>query len=198
MPQIARFSLSILQDEEQAADAVQETFLRLVQSVGRFNQRRSFRPWLFTLARRSCQDLQRKVARQLNKHQHFAEKAADAQGFSGMVVQEESAEKTSHIVAIDPAEDIRKVMVNREDQQLALDLLGELPDNAREIIILRIFDDLGFAEISQILNRPLSTVTSIYYRNVERLKQRFEECALLRLHQSDPDFKNTPRKNKAI
>lgn len=176
MPLVARFSWSLLQDADLAADAVQETFLRVIQSLGRFDTTKPFRPWLFTLARRSCQDMARRRARMLNKHQHYAEAMGASDGVAAVSQGFEDQRGVANVVEIDPSESIQARLIRREDQDLALQLMAGLDPNARQIILMRIFEDLGFAEIAEALDRPLSTVTSTYYRNIERLKQWMNEA----------------------
>lgn len=50
--------------------------------------------------------------------------------------------------------------------------ISTLNEAEQEIIILKIINDLTFETISKELNKPLSTVTSIYYRALEKLKNK--------------------------
>ena len=52
------FSLGVkmLADEEEAKDAVQETFIRAWQHIGRYDERRPLSTWLYTIATRLCLD----------------------------------------------------------------------------------------------------------------------------------------------
>lgn len=169
MDQVARYSYVILRDEEQAADAVQETFLRVIQSVVRFDTSRSFKPWLFTLARRSCLDLQRQDARRSAALRAGAEAAT---GFEAGYATELAPDGTEESVpvAIDPVEDIRVLLARREDHERALAALARLDDDARQIISLRLLEDFTFQEIADQLDRPLSTITTIFYRRLARLR----------------------------
>jgi len=174
MPQVARFTWSLMQDTELSGDAVQETFLRVIQSAERFHLTRSFRPWLFTLARRACQDIARRRARVLNKHQHFAENMGANEGILAVSQRMGESDGEARIVAIDPADDVRECLSRRERHAIAMEVLAEMDEHVRQVILLRVFEDMGFAEIAEVLDRPLSTITSIYYRNMERLKARLE------------------------
>jgi RNA polymerase sigma factor (sigma-70 family) len=174
LPQVARYSHAILRDEDLAADAAQETFARVIQSAVRFHQTRSFKPWLFTLARRSCLDIKRQAARRAASLRAGAELAAGFQAGFLSEMDHDGAER-SVVVAIDPTDDARQRLMSREEQRIALALLEEMDEDARSIIVLRLFDDLAFAEIAKIVGRPLSTVTTIYYRRLAKLRSRLEE-----------------------
>lgn len=173
LPQVARYSYVIVHDEELAADAAQETFLRVIQSAGRFDTSRSFKPWLFTLARRSCIDLQRHAARRAAALAAGTEIAGTyAAGFT----TESAPDGTdlAVVVAIDPTEDVRSRLIAREQQQRALGLMQDLDEEARTILTLRLFDDFTFPDIARMLGRPLSTITTIYYRRLAKLRARME------------------------
>lgn len=173
MNQVARYSYVILRDEEKASDAVQETFLRVMQSLVRFDTSRSFKPWLFTLARRSCLDMQRQDARRAAALRAGAEALTGFEAGFATEVGPDGAEE-SVPVAIDPAEDIRVLMARREDQQRALAALGRLDEEARQILSLRLLEDLTFQEIADLLGRPLSTITTIFYRRLAKLRTILE------------------------
>ena len=49
-------SLKMLCDEEEAKDIVQETFIRVWQSIGEYDPERPFATWLYTIATRLCLD----------------------------------------------------------------------------------------------------------------------------------------------
>lgn len=59
----------------------------------------------------------------------------------------------------------------REDQRLRA-ALAAIPDGQREVIVLKIYGEITFAEIAEILARPLGTVTSLYARGIDALRTR--------------------------
>ena len=64
---------------------------------------------------------------------------------------------------------------NLEDQMLLWDALQELPIKQREIIILRIYEELRFHEIAGILGVNLSTVKSRFRLGIKSLRKIIEE-----------------------
>lgn len=48
-----------------------------------------------------------------------------------------------------------------------------LDDTEQQIMILRFVEDLSFDVISREIKKPLSTVTSIYYRALDKIKKKF-------------------------
>ena len=52
--------------------------------------------------------------------------------------------------------------------------LARLEARSRTVIILKIYEDMTFSEIAQILNRPENSVKSLYYRGPRSLKERMQ------------------------
>ncbi|HVV45504.1 MAG TPA: sigma-70 family RNA polymerase sigma factor [Bryobacteraceae bacterium] len=59
-------------------------------------------------------------------------------------------------------------------------LVGELPGNARMVVLLRYQEDLDPADIAGVLNMPLSTVKSHLHRSLAVLRGRLEKQAVCR------------------
>jgi len=57
---IYRLALRVLRDEERARDAVQDAFLKVYQSLRRFEGRSSFYTWVYRLVLNLCLDLKRR------------------------------------------------------------------------------------------------------------------------------------------
>ncbi len=58
----------------------------------------------------------------------------------------------------------------REEVHRVREALARLGDAQREVVILRVYVELGFEEIAEVLNRPLGTVASQYRRSLEALR----------------------------
>lgn len=153
---VVRFSRSIMADDDSAMDAVQETFLRILERHRLFDPSRPFRPWLFTVCRNTCLGLKRERATQ-----------------SARVVTFDSDEAEVERLAADlpPA---FEVMIRREREIEALKHLATLPESTREIFVLHLFEGLTFREISDIVGRPAPTVATLYYRALAGLKRDIE------------------------
>lgn len=48
--------------------------------------------------------------------------------------------------------------------------ISTLNETEQEIMILKFVDDLTFKKIAKAMGKPLSTITSVYYRALEKLK----------------------------
>jgi RNA polymerase sigma-70 factor (ECF subfamily) len=64
----------------------------------------------------------------------------------------------------------------RKEEELDLhEALGELDEKSRMVIVMRYFEDLPLKEIAEMLEMPLSSVKSVLYRGLEKLKINLEE-----------------------
>ena len=133
---------------EDAADVVQETFVRVAQQGPRLAQIRKPKTWLLTVARRLAIDLARRKrvreAEQLEEHPYLEAEAAD------------------------PARSL--------DAQRASTHLARLPDKHRDAIYLKHFADCSFSEIGRIVGVPTFTAASRYRTGMERLRRLMEEA----------------------
>jgi len=66
-------------------------------------------------------------------------------------------------------EDSQIVLV--EDEMLLRQALSMLPPKQREVIILRIYEELKYTEVARILGCNLSTVKSRYFQGIKKLKE---------------------------
>ena len=71
------------------------------------------------------------------------------------------------------APDAQAIQTERTDSVIAA--VNELPADHREVVVLRIYAGLTFAQIAAITCEPLPTVASRYRRSLERLKQQLEK-----------------------
>jgi RNA polymerase sigma-70 factor (ECF subfamily) len=61
------------------------------------------------------------------------------------------------------------------DAQLAEHALKELPADQREVVVLRIWGEMGFTQIAEIVRHSVSTVHAKYTAALETMRQRLEE-----------------------
>ncbi|MBI5153689.1 sigma-70 family RNA polymerase sigma factor [Candidatus Poribacteria bacterium] len=149
---VARFAMALVKEPELAGEAVQETFLRVLERHQLYDAARPFRPWLFMVCRNCCLGLLRDRSRQ-----------------------------RARVVELDPAEDEAAAlaagvppafeeMIRREREGEALEALAGVPDSAREIVVLHLFEELTFKDIAAIVGRPPATAATIYYRTLSALR----------------------------
>jgi RNA polymerase sigma-70 factor, ECF subfamily len=61
-----------------------------------------------------------------------------------------------------------------EEQRVIAGEVDNLPDELREVVVLRIYGGLSFAQIAWVVGQPLPTIASRYRRALARLRLRLE------------------------
>ena len=144
-PRIYRTAYGFLRNVEEAADACQETFYRAYRSFARFDEKRSFYPWIYQILKNLC--INRTRARKR---------------LAWSAVPVENA-KSGYA---DPETEL----LRKEAAQSVQKALDRLPPMHREILILRTYDGASYAEIAEMLSIPQGTVMSRLYN--ARMKLR--------------------------
>jgi RNA polymerase sigma-70 factor (ECF subfamily) len=145
--EVFNFVVRFVGSSAAAEDVVQDTFLQVHQSAGGFDRDRRFKPWLFTIAANKARDHLRSRARK-------RERPVDAGGAG-------PAEGQSLLdVLSDPGPSPEQEVEIVELQHLVRDIVDEMPDHLREILILGYYQRFPYRDIAEVLDIPLGTVKS--------------------------------------
>ncbi|MCL2159601.1 MAG: sigma-70 family RNA polymerase sigma factor [Oscillospiraceae bacterium] len=152
---IYNLALSKTQNRESAQDISQECFLRAYKMLASYRTEGAFSTWIY----RICQNLIYDYYRKSKKIQTVSLSNFDEYG-------ESPHEKELEDLEGDPSEKL----VRSEKIQKVRELIDSLPDDLREIIILRDLNDISYAQISEMLGIEEGTVKSRLHRAREKLK----------------------------
>jgi RNA polymerase sigma-70 factor (ECF subfamily) len=143
-----------------AEDQVQDVFLRLIPAIKRYDHREQFEAFLFRIAGNLNRDRIRKSRR--SKERSFA---FDEEELPGMTTAD--THLPAPLAALEQAENI-------DAMQAAMD---RLPAAEREVIVLRHFSELSFAEIASVMDTPLGTALARAHRGLKKLRTMLEDVA---------------------
>jgi RNA polymerase sigma-70 factor (ECF subfamily) len=141
-----------------AEDLLQETFLRLVRNIGRYEHSGRFEAWLFRIAANLARDHVRRTRRR---------------GPTATLDAAPDDEAVPAEVADASRRGSDRRMIDEEDQRRLDACLEELADADREIIMLRHFSGLSFRQIADMLDIPLGTALARAHRALNRLRAAF-------------------------
>jgi len=161
--EVFRFCYHYLRDIEMAKDAVQEVFLRLYIARDRYDSEKSFKPWILCIARNLCLN---ELKRQ--KLVHF-------ETFEGYIENQkrENKEEKEGINAPKTLTPFEQLII-KERQKILWEELNELPEEAREIVVLRYFERLHARDIAQIMGSTEGAVRTRLHRVLRYLKERLD------------------------
>ena len=148
------FALQLVGNVDDAKDLAQEAMLRFFSTLDRFQPDRPVRPWLFSIVRNLARDFWRRG--KLRRHQSLDEGVPDL----------------SRALA-DPTANPEQSTLECERRQRLWKALSALPTAKREILVLRDFHDLQYAEIAKVLRIPIGTVMSRLHAARKVLRREF-------------------------
>jgi RNA polymerase sigma-70 factor (ECF subfamily) len=157
---IYNFVLRFVRDGAQAEDLTQETFLRLIKGADAYQQQAKFTTWLYTIARNLCVDSARRAV-----HRRAASLDAPHEEGGAPLLERIS----------DGMPGTERQVQSRELAVRMRAAIEALPDEQREIFLLREVADLQFNEIASVVGCPENTVKSRMRYALEKLREALGE-----------------------
>lgn len=145
--QLFAFILRMIENHATAEDVFQETWMRVIRSIGNFRGESRFSTWLFQIALNLCRDSLRKSRRDC-------------------FVPLEEAELGQCDPGVDPIRMLQAEQVRR--------IVDELPVKMREVVVLRYFHNMSDREISVIAGCPIGTVKTRFHRAIKILSKKWK------------------------
>lgn len=162
-----RFVLKLLNNKEEARDAVQESFINAWKNIKKYDHRKEFKTWLFSIARNKSIDLLRK------------KKSVTFSSLNG-----EDAETPFEANIPDSELHPEELFERNETIELVQKALESIPFDYKTIVLLHDGEEMTFEEISEVVDKPMNTVKSQYRRALIALKNNIESQNAPKLQQS--------------
>ena len=142
-----------LSDKELSLDITQEVFINMIKSIDTYNKKKcSFRTWLYKIASNKIIDYYRsKSYKQLMKLQCIDE------------------------IDIKSDLSIEEDFIKEERIKEILNIVNGFESNLQQIFRLKIFSDMTFKDIGNLLDISESTVKTKYYSLMKKIKSIVEE-----------------------
>ena len=144
-PRVYRVAMRIARNREDAAEMTQETFVRAVQSIGRFDPQRPLFPWLYQISRNLS----------LNRIQRSRSREGSLPEFDLLDPRSATPEEAA---------------IRSESSQQIREAIERLPEHHRAVIVLSHFDECTYEEMAHVLEVPIGTVMSRLYNARKRLR----------------------------
>jgi len=141
----------------QAEELLQDVFLKVVKASKRYEPSAKFTTWLYQIARNGCIDHFRKM-----KHRKTTSLAQPIDSEEEMVLE-------STIAGTDPSPE--KAARISEVSLVLKEAIATLPEDQREVFLMREDLNLSFAEISELIECPVNTAKSRMRYALEHLRK---------------------------
>ncbi|MEI9934045.1 MAG: sigma-70 family RNA polymerase sigma factor [Ferruginibacter sp.] len=147
----------LVKDKYLAEDLFQDVFIRIIDTIkgGRYTDEGKFLPWALRIAHNLCVDHFRKV-----KRTPAIKTSDDRDIFEVLNFSEQGADQ--HMMQLQSHDCIRK-------------MIDKLPEDQREVIILRHYADLSFKEIADLTKCSINTALGRMRYGLINLRKMMEE-----------------------
>ena len=156
-PRLYGYLLRSLQNEDDASDLAQETFVRVYQNRARFDARIKFSTWLYAIATNLVKDRYRHRKRHPQLSLDARNEATGEDFIEGVPEQEPTPSES--LQSAERAEAVRQAV-------------GELPEELRTPLVLSEYEELSHAEIGMILECSAKAVETRLYRARNQLRDK--------------------------
>jgi len=148
-----------LRDQYLAEDLFQDTFIKVVRKLraGQYQEEGKFLPWVMRIAHNLCIDYYRKTKR--------TPQITTPDGFDIFNILKFSDNNPE------------KIIIRQQSHQKVREMVDNLPNEQKEVVILRHYADLSFKEIAEITNVSINTALGrmryalINLRKIQKEKQ---------------------------
>lgn len=151
---VFKLALSICNDVSEAYEITQETFIAVLRSLPGYQERKSFKAWLYTITINTARSHLRK--------RRFTEKLR-------------TTLTTLFQIEIQKSSTPEETVIQNEKEAVLWQALNSLDVRHRIVIVLRYFHELSISEIAEILSIHEGTIHSRLHTARERLKNSLEQ-----------------------
>jgi RNA polymerase sigma-70 factor (ECF subfamily) len=157
---VLNFIFRFMANRAEAEDLTQEVFLRIWQAAGTYRPEAKFTTWLYRIATNLCINKQRAIRiRRLFAKSHSEKQRRGAK--DSLTIGNGAELLTLEDRLIDSEQSVR-----------LLKAINELPTSQRIAVVLKIYDEMSYREISQIMDRSISAVESLLIRAKKNLRKK--------------------------
>lgn len=157
--QVFNLCLRMTADAEDAADLTQEAFVKVWKSLDTFQFDAAFSTWLYRLASNCCLDFLRSKKRRPT--------------VSLTMETEEEDEQTLDVS--DDAPTPEEAAISKEERETLRLAMQSIDAEQRQILTLRVVNDLSYSDIARVLGIREGTVKSRLSRARESLRKKLTE-----------------------
>ena len=164
MDQLYAAAMRMTRNPADAADLVQETFVKAFQAFGQFQQGTNLKAWLYRILTNTYINSYRKNQR--NPYQGALEDLEDWQLGSAESLTQGRTTRSAEAEAIDhlPDSDVKEA-------------LQSIPEDFRLAVYLADVEGFSYQEIADIMKTPVGTVMSRLHRGRRLLRERLADYA---------------------
>ena len=144
---LLRLSMRFMKDTDLAQDVVQDSFIKSFEKLNLFEGRASFKSWLYQIAVNTARNKLR-------------ENRYDFSNIEDIQISVSATAETN--------------LVHTAVSQMIQAEVDKLPFKQKTALVLRVYEDMSFAEIAEVMECPYDTAKANYRHALLKLKETFE------------------------
>jgi RNA polymerase sigma-70 factor, ECF subfamily len=152
----------LVRDREKAEDLAQDTFIKVLNAIDRYDPEFKFSSWIFKIAHNTALDQLRRKSRRRCRWTARPTRALPPRAEASTITPESSGENPEQFT------------LNRELGSGDREAMGTLREEYRTAIVLCHVEGRPYEEIAEIMAVPLGTVKTYIHRGRKELMQRLE------------------------
>ena len=156
--------LKICADPDDAAELTQETFVKIIENLNKFEGRSGFYTWAFRIAVNLTLSYRQRSAKLALRSLDAEEEHYDSQ----------SRQVLKDFLSDDSSPDPAAVVQNKELCEIVVKAMMKLDDAQRTVVVLRDIEGMNYARIAEVLDIELGTVRSRLSRARSKLRDILE------------------------
>ncbi len=152
----------ISRNKELTEDIFQETFFKVIQTLKKhqYNEEGKFLPWVLRIAKNLMIDHFRKIKKMPS---------------ISSVTNDEGERVDIFDIIPEPVSSSKDANETKEFKELIRGVVGELPPDQREVVIMRTYYDMSFKEIAEVTDVSINTALGRMRYALINLKKMLEE-----------------------
>ncbi|MFA4930380.1 MAG: sigma-70 family RNA polymerase sigma factor [Patescibacteria group bacterium] len=143
-------------NQETAEDILQETFIKTYRYLNNFDPSLKFSSWIYRIAHNEAIGYWRRQQRNVK----YISIDKEENGLANTLADDETISSELH---------------DKERQEKIVEVINLLPENYREVLILRYLEQKDYEEISDVLHKPVGTVSALIHRAKDKIKKLDKE-----------------------
>jgi RNA polymerase sigma-70 factor (ECF subfamily) len=150
----------IVKDSYIAEDLFQETFIKIIKNLkkGKYNEEGKFLPWAIRIARNMAIDYFRKMKRM-------------------PTITGSDGEDVFRKIKL-AADNREEEMIRNEKETMVRDVISRLPEEQRQVLILRHYGDLSFKEIAAMTGVSINTALGRMRYALNNMRKMMEHTSI--------------------
>ena len=146
---------SQVKDYDEALDITQEIFIMTMEALRSFRRESKFSTWFYSIIVNYCKNYRKKNSR-----------------YNVIPINSSRGDEEYDLQIPDERENPEEEVITQDSLRIVKEEIGNLPEDYREILVLRDIQGLSYNEIADMLKISLSNVKVRIHRGREFLKNR--------------------------